>query len=82
MELNGNLSNLPPFMDQKEFADRVGVSTDQVRHYVKEGYLPTVKLSNGSTASKRTFINCISLQQWLSEKGQEWVHQQLEGVSR
>lgn len=82
MELNGNLSNLPPFMDQKEFADRVGVTTDQVRHYVKEGYLPVVKLSNGSTASKRTFINCMALQEWLSQQGQEWVQQQLAGGVR
>lgn len=79
MELNDNLSNLAPFMDQKEFADRVGVTTDQVRHYVKEGYLPVVKLSNGATASKRTFINCVSLQEWLAQQGQEWVQQQLEG---
>lgn len=77
----GTISNLPPMMDQQEFADQVGISIKTVRDYVGKGYLPIVKLSNAHTVSKRSFVNVVALQDFLRANGAEWIQQQLEASS-
>jgi len=77
MELNDILKTAAPFMDQQTFADTVGVSKRVVSDYISKGYLPSISLSNGATASKRTFVNCVALREFLAQSGQEWVQQSL-----
>ncbi len=50
-----------PVMDQKAFAERVGVSLSVVKGWIDQGYLQTVKFNNGNKTSKRSLINVVSL---------------------
>lgn len=78
MEIN-RVAKVAPFMDQEAFAEVVGVSLGVIRAQVKKGYLPTIKLTNGDSDSKRSYINCVVLTQFLEEQGAEWLQQMLGG---
>ncbi|WP_197495822.1 helix-turn-helix domain-containing protein [Methylomonas sp. DH-1] len=48
---NGNINAVPPLMEPAKFAELIGVSYESVRHWVKRGHIPTIKVGG------RRFIN-------------------------
>jgi hypothetical protein len=62
-----------PIMTKETFSSLVGVSVSVIDKYIRNNYLPTIKLKRDAHSSKRTYINVAALNQVCIEDASEFI---------